>query len=133
MGKKLLFSFPGIVPEDNLLSMLKLMSSKNPSNDISAQTASGGGVCQKINENEKFWRENQNCDSGFVPDYANGYCYKVLPEMKSFDEGDDYCEYFHDAELLLFDKPSEVDGFIDLIEKGILGNLIQFKKYKLDG
>jgi hypothetical protein len=112
------YSFPGIVPEDNILDLLKLLSSKNPSNDIAAQITFDDGVCQKINENGSFLMENPECDSGFVPDHANGYCYKILTDLKSFDDGDDACENQLDAELLLFDLPQELDGFINLIDKG---------------
>ncbi len=112
------YSFSGIVPEDNILDLLKLLSSKNPSNDIAAQIAFDDGVCQKINENGSFLMTNPECDSGFVPDHDNGYCYKVLSDLKTFDDGDDACENQLDAELLLFDLPQELDGFINLIEAG---------------
>jgi hypothetical protein len=106
------------VPEDNILDLLKLLSSKNPSNDIAAQIAFDDGVCQKINENGSFLMENPECDSGFVPDHDNGYCYKVLSDLKTFDDGDDACENQLDAELLLFDLSQELDGFLDLIDRG---------------
>ncbi len=112
------YSFPGIVPEDNILDLLKMLSSKNPSNDIAAQIAFDDGVCQKINENGSFLMETPECDSGFVPDHDNGYCYKVLSDLKTFDDGDDACENQLDAELLLFDLPQELDGFINLIKTG---------------
>jgi len=37
------FSFPGILPGDNILRLLKLMSSKNPDNDIKSQMIFDGG------------------------------------------------------------------------------------------
>jgi hypothetical protein len=106
------------VPEDNIIDLLKMMSSKNPSNDITARIAFDNGVCQKINQNSKFLKENPACDPGFVPDHLNGYCYKVLTDLKTFDDGDDACENQLDAELLLFDLSQELDGFIDLIDRG---------------
>ena len=97
---------------------MRLLSSKNPSNDIIAKIAFDGGLCQKMNENAKFWTENPECDPGFVPDRSNGYCYRLLSGLKTLDDGDAFCEDQLDAELLLFDLNDEVDGFIDLIETG---------------
>ncbi len=57
--------------------------------------------------------------AGFSPDNANGYCYKVLQNVTTRVEGEKLCENDFDAEMLLFDTNSEVDGLIGLFKSGI--------------
>ena len=115
------FSFPGILPKDDILSLLKLMSSKNPMNNLAAKIALDGGYdpCSKFSGNEKFWSQMTACETGFIPDYSNGYCYKVLPTFDTLNDGKKKCEYDNNAELLLFNSNSEVTEFINLILSGI--------------
>ena len=98
------------------------MASKNPTGDIVAKMLLNGGYnpCIKFPENHTFWTNNIGCDPGFVPDYTNGYCYMLLPTKKTFQEGVDHCADNYDAELLLFEKNSQVDGVIKMINDGKL-------------
>jgi hypothetical protein len=101
------------------------MASKNPTNAIAADILLHGGYnpCKKFPSNSTFWTNKNACDDGFVPDYANGYCYMLLPTKKPLEQGIDYCTDNYDAELLLFEKNSQVDGLITLINDGILKSL----------
>ena len=53
------FRFPGLKPKDNILSLLLLMASKNPNNDIAARVVLDGGYnpCQTFAENSSFWTD----------------------------------------------------------------------------
>jgi len=112
------------LPEDDIISLLKLMSSKNPMNDLAAKIALDGGYnpCTKFTGNESFWDKNAGCDFGFIPDYDNGYCYGVLPDVENLNDGENKCNYNYAAEMILFNSNSEVNGFINLIQKGIMFN-----------
>jgi hypothetical protein len=116
----MLFSFPGAFPDDNILGLLKLMSSKNYKTDLAAKIALDGGYdpCTKFSGNENFWRERAGCEPGFVADKSNGYCYKVLPTLESFNAGEKRCKFDYFAEILLFTTDSEVIGLLDLIQRG---------------
>jgi hypothetical protein len=96
------------------------MASKNPSSEIAAQILLDGGYdpCLKFDDNDTFWSNHIGCEDGFIPDYKNGYCYMLLPSKKTLQEGIDYCADNYDAELILFEKNSQVDGFITLMNKG---------------
>ncbi len=59
------------------------------------------------------------CETGYISDYSNGYCYKILPTLESYNDGKKKCEYDNDAELVLFNTNSEVTGLIDIILRGI--------------
>ena len=112
--------FPGIQSKDDILSFLTLMASKNPVNDIAAKILlhQGFDPCSKFPENSTFWTKITGCDAGFIPDHKNGYCYMLLPNTENLEDGDNFCRNNYDAELIMFDSNSEVDGFISLINKG---------------
>jgi len=116
-----IFRFPGLLRSDDILSLLHLMASKSPIDAIAAKIVLDGGydVCQKFPENDIFWSNIVGCDLGFIPDHDNGYCYTVLSTFENFDNGESTCEIQYDAELLLFDTNSQVEGFIELIRSGI--------------
>ena len=112
---------PGLLPKDDILSLLKTMTSKNPSSEIAAQILLDGGYdpCLKFDDNDPFWTNHIGCDDGFIPDYKNGYCYLLLPSKKNLQDGIDSCADNYDAELILFEKNAQVDGFLTLMNKGI--------------
>ena len=97
------------------------MSSKNPINNLASKIALDGGYdpCSKFSGYEKFWNEINECEPGFIPDYANGYCYKILPTFETLNDGKKKCEYENNAEIVLFNSNSEVSEFINLILGGI--------------
>ncbi len=113
-------SFPGINPHDDILSVLKLMSSENPMSEIAANIALVGGYdpCEKFSGNESFWLNNHGCQPGFIPDSGNEYCYKVLPTMDSLIGGKHRCEYENDAQMIEFASNHEVLSFILLLKTG---------------
>lgn len=115
------YRFPGLLPGDDVLSLLELMASKNPTSEIAADILIRGGynICKKFPDNSTFWSNKGECDDGFIPDKINGYCYTLLPSKKTLQEGIDYCANNFDSELLLFEKNSQVDGFISLLNMGI--------------
>jgi hypothetical protein len=96
------------------------MASKNPTNDIAANILLDGvyDPCTKFPENDTFWAKHKSCDVGFTADNISGYCYMLLPNKKTLLDGDKFCKKYHDAELVSFDKSSEVDGFFKLFAKG---------------
>ena len=124
-----MFSFPGIKQEDNILSLLKLIASKNPTNDVIAKVGfdgrRGSSKCQNVNPKLPFWTSDPICDADFVPDVANGYCYKLLPDLMSLDDGDEFCNSNYDAEVVGFDTKGEIHGLAKLIAKGKLINNLQ--------
>jgi len=112
--------FPGILPQDDILLLLKLMASKNPSKEIAAKIIVDGGYdpCIKFPPNATFWTSNLDCDPGFIPDNIGGYCYMTLPDKANLENGEKYCRNNYDAELILFDRSIEVDGFLNLLTAG---------------
>jgi hypothetical protein len=115
------FSFPGISPKDDILGLLKLMSSKNPVNEIAANIALDGGYdpCTKFTGNEDFWKKNAGCDPGFTPGPGNEYCFKVLPTLETMSDGKRKCQYEYGADMILFLSNSEVIRFFNLVKRGI--------------
>ncbi len=115
-------SFPGIVPKDDILGLLKLMGSKNPENDITAKVLLDGGYdpCTKFPDNATFWTRNIGCEKGFIPDFKNGYCYMFIPNKGNFQDGEKICKLNYDAGLVSFDTNAEVDGFFSLINQGMI-------------
>ncbi len=97
------------------------MASKNPNNDIAAKILLDGGFnpCSIASKNASFCTDSIACDEGFIHDYNNEYCYLLSLNKESLTDGYDYCKNEYDAELLLFDYNSEVDGFLKLLNEGI--------------
>ena len=98
------------------------MASKNPTNEIAAKIALDGGYdpCKTMNKSDLFWRINEGCGPDFITDFLSGYCYKVLTTVKNLDDGEKICNYNFDAELIMFDTNSEVEGLLTLIKTGML-------------
>lgn len=110
------------MPTDDILSLLKLLASKNPTNDISAKIAFDGGYdpCKNFAVNQIFFTENVGCEPGFVTDDEYGYfCYRVLPTLETLNEGEKKCEYSYDAEAVLFHTNYEVKMLMNVIQTGI--------------
>ena len=114
------FSFPGVLPNDDIISLLKIMSSKSPVNEIAAQIALDGGYnpCYKLYGNESFWNDHVGCEPGFVSDHAKEYCFKVLPDLENMSDGKSKCKDNSAAEMVLFDSNSQVLHLLDLTQKG---------------
>ena len=57
MEVRILLRFPGLKPTDDILSLLKLIASKDPISEISAKTAMAGGYdpCSMKIINSTFW------------------------------------------------------------------------------
>ena len=58
------------------------------------------------------------CPTGFTPDSVNGLCYLVLPVMDYQDSAMTTCYDTYDADLLVFDKDSDVQEFLKLLKSG---------------
>jgi hypothetical protein len=43
---------------------------------------------------------------------------KLTPEPASLDDGENNCEYYYDAEMVLFESNKQVKGLISLINAG---------------
>ena len=123
-----LFRFPGIIRPDKIIDLLSLLSSKDPDNEIATQIILDGGYdpCDTLGKKSKsFWKELEGCGAGFIPDPVNGYCYKLIPEMKlNLDEGEKYCEMNYDADLILFYSNAEVDGFLNIFKSGTFSYIL---------
>ena len=126
------FSFPGLRVGDNVLSLVKLMTSKNPDSDITALVALDGGYnpCDNssffsVPESKRRRKRSvyNGCDEGFVADTANGYCYIVVEELTYFDDGETTCQNSYDADVVQFENDSYVDGLIGLLNSGEKQNL----------
>ena len=122
--KKNIFSFPGLLKEDDIFTMFQLLASKNPTNTIATKIVMNGGYvyCPTIADQDYRSSISAQCDPGFAADIKNGFCYKALSTKKNLDDGDDYCRNYYDAELLLFDTNSQVKDFMELINTGNLNN-----------
>ena len=53
-----------------------------------------------------------------MADLSNGLCYIVLPNMDYQYSGVDTCYDSYDADLLVFDMNSDVEGFLTLLKSG---------------
>ncbi len=117
-------------PKDDILSLLKLMSSKNPVNEIAANIAFEGGYdpCDTFTGNEIFWTKNDGCEDGFIQDSNKEYCYKILTTLESLSDGQSKCEYEYDADLILFYTNFEVLSFLKLVETGKQAHVYQYYK-----
>jgi hypothetical protein len=95
----------------------------------SHQSARKGGYdpCERCAENDRFWTMTDPCDSGFIPGFESGYCYRVLSIQENFDNAERSCKSLHDADLLLFDTDSEVKSFLRLFKKGMLSFFLDLK------
>ena len=113
-------SFPGLLPEDNVLDLLKMMSSKNPTIEIFSKFLLDGGydLCKQLSENQTFWKNKSECDPGYITDSKTGYCYIVHSTFENFDDGENICVQQYDAELLAFDTNFELSGIIELFKTG---------------
>jgi hypothetical protein len=96
------------------------MASKNPSNDIASSILLRGGFdpCSKFPENATLWKNSLECDKGFIPDKKNKYCYMLFLNEETFIDGEKYCKNNHDAEMILFDTNSQVEGFLQQMRIG---------------
>ena len=112
--------FPGLKKRDDIVGLLNLLASKNPSKYIISQIAAYQvyDICETYNSKDSFWNDSLGCDPDFVPDYTGGYCYKVMPEKSNKFDGEMSCSLIDDAELLKFDRNIEAKGFISLLSKG---------------
>ena len=108
-----------------MVSLLKLMSSRNPDNDILSEIAYSGQMdpCQEFSETDAFWTSFGvgGCDDGFVPDKDGLFCYKALPERMTRDDGDENCHDAFDAELMLFENEASILAFAPLFKSGLNG------------
>ena len=121
-----LLSFPGLLPGDNVINLIKLLTSKNPDGDIAASVALEGGYnpCDNsstFNQTQTMKRKRStgsDCKDGFVADNVNGFCYTVLPKSTYLSDGSTYCTDTFEAEALTFEKDSQVDGLLGLLTSG---------------
>jgi hypothetical protein len=122
------FSFPGLTPTDDVLGLLKLLSSIRPDLAIAAQIAFDGGYdpCNNatfflgLDTKRKKRAILQICDKDFVADEDNGYCYLNSQNIKgpqTFLVGQEYCTN-HSADLLTFENDAQVVGFLQLYSSG---------------
>ena len=117
-----------MTPTDDVLGLLKLLSSIRPDLAIAAQVAFDGGYdpCNNatffLTEDSKRKKRNviNICNTGFVADEDNGYCYLNLEKIKgrqTVSYGQTYCKRLN-AELLTFENDAQVEGFLKLYSSG---------------
>ena len=106
------------------------MTSKSPDLNIAAKVAFDGGYdpCNNATfflgqDSKRKKRENtEPCDSGFVADHDNGYCYIGYPwNILPVSNGKDFCNSLS-AELLTFENDAQITGLLQLIASGIKKN-----------
>ena len=129
-----LLRFPGAIPSDNVINLLKLFMSKEPNSTIRSQVSLEGGynLCTEA----QFLSKNYTCRKGFVSDSRNRNCYKVLNIVTNETVGNNSC---NPNSLLSFTKDREVEGFMDLLKTGsiclnkyvILGQIQMISAYGL--
>ncbi len=119
--KKRYSSFPGLLPGDNVVSLVKLLTSKDPDGDIAAAVALEGGynACSNSSQQLRKKRSTENdCGAGFVADVVNGFCYNVLPTSTFIDDGSSKCKNTFEADVLKFENDNQVDGLLGLLHSG---------------
>ncbi len=114
----LLFSFPGLSTTDDILDLLKLISSNHPDLTIAAQVALDGGYDPCNNKTFHLSKEKKRefiepCDPGFVLDSNNELCYTQMQEDASIQTGKDFCSSLS-AEILTFVNDVQIQGFLQL-------------------
>jgi hypothetical protein len=122
----LIISFPGLLPGDDIVKLVKLLTSKDPDGDISAAVALDGGYnpCDNsslFNVPQTTRRKrsaDDGCDDGFVADAVNGFCYTALLASTFFDDGTTNCKNNFDADVLEFDNDTKVAGLLYLLQSG---------------
>ncbi len=118
-NKKLLSSFPGILPSDEVMDLLQLMISKNPDADLSSKVIFEGGYnpCANDSKSVTSRRKRQaalGCADGFVLDANNSLCYRVYGDILDFTMAQQTCSDIN-SNILRFEGESEVKGFMDLL------------------
>jgi hypothetical protein len=115
------FSFPGFSTDDNILSFLKLMTSKNPDNDIEANIVFEGGY-KPCNGDSKSGNQGDltaaGCDPGYLSDTESMYCYMVLPDLMTYLSGDDMCLTYSNGTILYFENDNQVRSFHKILSTG---------------
>lgn len=109
-------------PGDNVVKLVKLLTSKDPDGDISAAVALDGGYNPCDNSSVVTRRKRSTdtgCDVGFVADTVNGLCYAVLSKVTFLDDGNTECKTTFDADVLDFDNDSKVEGLLGLLKSGM--------------
>ena len=104
-----MFSFPGLLASDDILSFLALLSSKNPDEFMASQILklTRGIAC----ENDQI-----SCKLGYILDPVNSICYKVIQSIKSLND-QPICEDSF-AVPISFNNDAAVEGFLSLIQSG---------------
>jgi len=114
-----------LTPTDDVLGLLKLLSSIRPDLAIAAQVAFDGGYdpCNNatiflIKDSERKKRAIiEICDKGFVADEDNGYCYLNVDKKQTVSYGQNFCKRLS-SDLLTFENDVQVAGFLNLYSSG---------------
>ena len=103
------FSFPGLNASEDVLSFIKLLTSKNPDNSNIVKFA------YEI-ARQPCGRNYISCPQGYVLDSVNYICYLVKNDLTTQFSTTPICPPSYT--LIQFYNDAEVDGFIQLIKTG---------------
>ena len=117
-------SFPGLNSNDTfdeLMNLLKLLTSQSPDAQIVAQIALEGGFdpCANSSGGKRKKRSTQSlCAEGFSADTTNRICYKSTEISQYQSDGIFTCNNYYDADLVMFYNDSYAQGFLALLKSG---------------
>ena len=98
---------------DLLIDLVLLFTSKQPSEVVKNWALNLLSTC---NSNESRMKVSE-CDYGFVLDKTSGMCYIALNGSNIFWSASEKCSSLN-AELVGFQNDIQVQGFLDLLNKG---------------
>ena len=117
-------SFPGLNANDTfdeLMNLLKLLTSQSPDAQIVAQIALEGGYdpCANSSGAKRKKRSTSSlCDEGFSADNTNRICYKSTGISQYQSDGIVTCNNNYNGDLVVFYNDSFAQGFLPLLKSG---------------
>ena len=117
-------SFPGLNANDtfnDLMNLLKLLTSQSPDAQIVAQIALEGGYdpCANTSGAKRKKRSASSlCDEGFSADNTNRICYKSTGISQYQSDGIFTCNNNFNGDLVVFYNDSFAQGFLPILKSG---------------
>ena len=113
-----ILSFPGWTPEDDVLEFLKILSLKNPNNNIASRIALNENFDPCLISLFRNTTASYILEPGFIPDADCRYSYKVLESKSNLEDGKFECDYKYDAKMIQFDDNQAILAFMAMQKSG---------------
>jgi hypothetical protein len=112
-------TIPGFIVEDDLESLVPLLTASNPNATIQNKAISQiNYLCNNLTLNS-----GNKCDSGFLWDELSGFCVVAINGTRNYWQANKDCSHLG-ADLVGFDNNVHVLGIIKLLNTG--NNLLRF-------